>query len=122
MICECEFVATSVFKKLQPKPNYIAPYVRLPWNAHRGMIGQAVNIFKTEWGFAVVTDLEKFKPAIHGEGKADSNQSQNEAVLTVATSENQLESHQFDNRAPGGRFELPRCQAPAAFKAAAFPD
>ena len=60
MICECEFIATSVFKKLQPKPNYTAPYVRLPWNTHRGMIGQAVNIFKTGWGFAVVTDMHKF--------------------------------------------------------------
>jgi hypothetical protein len=57
MICECEFIATSVFKKLQPKPNYTAPYVRLPWNTHRGMIGQAVNIFKTGWGFAVVTPI-----------------------------------------------------------------
>ena len=122
MICECEFVATSVFKKLQPKPNYIAPYIRLPWNAHRGMIGQAVNIFKTEWGFAVVTDLEKFKPTIYGDGEENNNQSQNEAVLTVATSENQLESHQFDNRAPRGRFELPRCRAPVAFEATAFPD
>jgi hypothetical protein len=43
-----------------------------------------------------------------------------------AGAENWLANRVFEKRTklrtPGGRFELPRCQAPVAFKATALPD
>ena len=55
-----EFVSTTTFKRVKPKFGYCAASIRLPWNTHLGLIGKAVNIIKTAYGFAVVTDMSKF--------------------------------------------------------------
>ncbi len=103
MICDCEFVTTSVFKKLQPKQNYIAPYIRLPWNEQLNLIGKACNIFKTDYGFAIVTDMHKFN-----EFKLLKSQLSDATVCPIGKeAENQVQTQEEVRNSGSGRSKPP---------------
>ena len=59
-----EPIGKTKFKKLNPKKDYVAPYVQLPWGYHEELIGRAVEIYECEGGFFLkVEGSEEFKPS-----------------------------------------------------------
>ena len=56
-----ELVCTTEFKKLNPRKDYLAPYIALPWNYDPNLIGKHVSVYNVNGGFFLVTDIDKFK-------------------------------------------------------------
>jgi hypothetical protein len=84
-------VVTTTFKRFEPKKGYVAPYIRLPWGYKRRLIGQPVAVYETEYGYALVTNSEKFKPPVTDSAQDGGVQMSIEEQTPVATEKNVAE-------------------------------
>ena len=117
----------SKFKIMQSKKDIGYTYFRFEKNAHKELVDRPVAAFNIDGAYLLVP-LSKSKNRSRVITEESINQRLNEVVKAIRDSSRVITAkseHSGDKpkkTAPGGRFELPRRDAPAAFKAAAFPD
>ena len=54
-------LGVTKFKKLNPRPAYLAPYVQFPWNKREDLIGKEIEILEVEDGFFLKFVNAEFK-------------------------------------------------------------